>query len=65
MKIEIDTSRDSKEEIRKAIKLLTSLIEESQSREFTGEAPAGFAMFDQPAEPKEEKKDKKPSVQFY
>ncbi len=65
MKITIDTSHDSKEEIRKAVEFLSRLLEmpaQHDSADFNVPEQAGSAMqmFDT------DKKDKeKPSVQMY
>jgi len=63
MKITIDTKEDSAEEIKKLIKMLSSLIgEEYKSRDENKEVPevseGTFNMFDSSAEEKKEEEDK-------
>ena len=63
MKITIDTKEDSNEEIKKLIKMLSSLIGEDYKKEDeTPEVSEGvFNMFDSSAEEKkEEDKEEKP-----
>jgi len=78
MKITIDTTSDSKEEIRKAIKMLISLVgagdiytNEPEQREIdtTPEVTNAMSMFDnvEKTESAEEKSDEKdlPQLEFY
>jgi len=81
MRITIDTKSDSKDEIRKAIKLLLGLVGShevysnepekpvSQPNIFDSPSPAVgnlMSIFDSaPEAPKEEKKDDAPQVEFY
>ncbi len=63
MKITIDTKEDSAEEIKKLIKMLSSLIgEEYKSEDENKEIPeiseGVFNMFDSPSEEKKEEEDK-------
>ena len=63
MEIRIDTTKDSKEDIRKAIKLLRSLISEEGYEEETLQqqsydaAPGTFNLFDDDDEPQNKEED--------
>ncbi len=79
MEIKIDTARDSKEDIRKAIRMLQSIVEdmpmtseygasENTSESVPDASPGMFSMFGSdttPSEDSEEKKDDVPSIEFY
>ena len=74
MKIEIDTSRDSKEEIKKLIKMLQAIIEEGSgwgtAQAYNTSEMPGLGFMDAPAgsstaEKKKDDDDEIPQVELY
>jgi len=69
MKITIDTKEDSSEEIKKLIKMLSSLIGEehksvNKNKEIPEVSEGVFNMFDSPAEEKNEEDEKEEDKPF-
>ena len=69
MKITIDTKEDSAEEIKKLIKMLSSLIGEEyksvdENKEIPEVSEGVFNMFDSPAEEKNEEDEKEEDKPF-
>jgi hypothetical protein len=78
MKIEIDTKRDSKEDILKIIRMLQSMVREGSpyssssssdsSDSSSPESPVGLGILDLPpseSSSADEKKEEKPRVELY
>lgn len=61
MKIEVDFTKVSQDDIRKLIRMLQAYVSEKPMGEekVTLDAPAGFAMFDTIVQPSEKKDDSK------
>jgi hypothetical protein len=72
MKIEIDTKKDTKEDIQKIIKMLQEMVSEGSNYEpysnTSENTAAGFGFLDTPtteSDSKAEEKEEQPRVQLY